>query len=64
MNTIQYTVTFKREAHAPRETRDFTVPEAAYAWAFLIEEEGGLAVVTQGVRLDPLDPVNKKLSEF
>jgi len=56
MRTLEFTVTFKENPQEPQQTRQFKIPEAAYAFAITIENDGGIAVVTQGYKQDIVPP--------
>ena len=62
MNTVEFVVTFKEGNLEPQQTRSFKVKEAAYAFAISIENDGGIAVVTQQYKQEPV--ANRTFGDF
>lgn len=52
-DTIVYAVRFKRDANSLPEQKEFNTPGPAYGFAYNIEVEGGVAIVSSGKRADP-----------
>lgn len=64
MKTILYKVTYKTEPNRPQHHQEFHHEQAALAFAFSIEVDGGVAVLTKVEKIDPLARSNNPDLDF
>ena len=59
MKTISYVVNYKTDKHTPQHEMNFSSQSAAIAFAFTVEQEGGVAMVIRREKETPFSGRNK-----
>lgn len=54
IQTIEFIVTYKTDKNTPQHTMPFRSEPAAWAFAFKVETEGGVSMVTRHIKEEPL----------
>lgn len=54
VQTIEFIVTYKTDKNTPQHTMPFRNQAAAMAFAFKVEVEGGVSMITRRIKEEPL----------